>query len=307
MSERLWAITSYFNPARYQRRLVNYRVFRRHLAVPLVAVELGSDRRFELGRDDADVLVQLAGRDPLWQKERLLNLALAALPAECTQVVWLDCDVLFANTAWPAQLSAALERFALVRPYTTPLNHGPAFRPAAGDFAPLSGAARPLPLEPTAILDHVPSCRQRPLPAKPWGRAYAASRALLADHGLYDACIIGGGDLAIALAACGLAEQAADALALTPPHRAHYLAWAGPFHAAVSGNVGRLDGALHHLWHGRRDDRRYGERHIDLAAHAFDPTRDLVRSSDGAWQWSGDKPALAALVADYFAARREDG
>jgi hypothetical protein len=38
----LWAIAAYFNPARYARRLANYRVFREHLAVPLVAVELAS-------------------------------------------------------------------------------------------------------------------------------------------------------------------------------------------------------------------------------------------------------------------------
>jgi hypothetical protein len=32
-----WAITSYFNPSHYQRRLVNYRIFRERLQMPLVA------------------------------------------------------------------------------------------------------------------------------------------------------------------------------------------------------------------------------------------------------------------------------
>ena len=36
----LWAITSYFNPAGYRRRLANFKTFRKHLQLPLVAVEL---------------------------------------------------------------------------------------------------------------------------------------------------------------------------------------------------------------------------------------------------------------------------
>ena len=67
----LWAITSYFNPSRYRRKLENYRVFRERLAVPLIAVEHDVEGRFELGPGDADVLVRVAGGDVLWQKERV--------------------------------------------------------------------------------------------------------------------------------------------------------------------------------------------------------------------------------------------
>ena len=66
----MWAITSYFNPVGYRRRLSNYRTFRADLAVPLVAVELSFDGRFELTDDDADILIQLSGGAVLWQKDR---------------------------------------------------------------------------------------------------------------------------------------------------------------------------------------------------------------------------------------------
>jgi hypothetical protein len=36
----------------------------------------------------------------LWQKERLLNLALQRLPEHCTKVVWLDADTFFTNPNW---------------------------------------------------------------------------------------------------------------------------------------------------------------------------------------------------------------
>jgi hypothetical protein len=41
-----------------------------------VTVELSFDGRFELAGSDADILIQLSGGAVLWQKERLLNLAL---------------------------------------------------------------------------------------------------------------------------------------------------------------------------------------------------------------------------------------
>ena len=46
--DMLWAITCYFNPIGYRRRLSSYRVFRRRLNVPLVTVELGYHDVFEL-------------------------------------------------------------------------------------------------------------------------------------------------------------------------------------------------------------------------------------------------------------------
>ena len=44
----MWAVTSYYNPARFRRRLANYKTFRANLAVPLVTVELSFDGNFEL-------------------------------------------------------------------------------------------------------------------------------------------------------------------------------------------------------------------------------------------------------------------
>jgi hypothetical protein len=111
----LWAITSYFNPAGYRTRLENYRRFRAHLTVPLVTVEASFDGRFELGPADADILVQRHARDVLWQKERLLNVALGFLPAECDRVAWLDCDVVFAADDWPKRACAALTTHSLVQ------------------------------------------------------------------------------------------------------------------------------------------------------------------------------------------------
>jgi hypothetical protein len=74
----LWAITSYFtfdDPPGVKRRLQAYREFRRHLQIPLAAVELSHKGNFDLCSEDAEVLIQVSGGAILWQKERLLFVA----------------------------------------------------------------------------------------------------------------------------------------------------------------------------------------------------------------------------------------
>ena len=51
-----------------------------------MAVELSYSATFDLEPDDAEVVMRLHGGSLLWQKERLLNVALQALPAHCDAV-----------------------------------------------------------------------------------------------------------------------------------------------------------------------------------------------------------------------------
>ena len=90
---KLWAITCLFNPAGFRIRTDNYRIFRQQLRLPLLTVELAFEGGFELAEGDADILVQRRGGARLWQKERLLNIALEHLPDDCDAVVAVDADV----------------------------------------------------------------------------------------------------------------------------------------------------------------------------------------------------------------------
>ena len=116
----LWAITAYFNSAGLASRRQNYSRFRRHIAVPLLTVELAfGDAPFVLGADDAEILVQIRGGDVMWQKERLFDLALARLPASCRHVAWIDCDLVFARSDWPDLAIRALETRRFVQLFET--------------------------------------------------------------------------------------------------------------------------------------------------------------------------------------------
>jgi hypothetical protein len=290
----------------YRTRRLNYRVFRERLEIPLLTVELSYGSGFDLGPADATALVQLRSPDVMWQKERLLNVAHERLPASCTKVVWLDCDVLFERGDWPWMTSRALERHVLVQPFSTvfdlargsdldrPLEpQGIWTRPSmAAEFA--AGHVHPGQILTNMVGVYSP------------GHAWALRREVLRETGLYDAFIVGGADNLIAQSAVGAHEDLVRVYGLTPAHARHALTWARRFHRRVDG-MGVVPGRLFHLWHGDLSDRRYAERHRILVESGFDPDRDIAIDAGGCWRWSSDKARLHAGVRAYFERRREDG
>jgi len=64
--------------------------------------------RFVAGLDDVRAnILQLRASDIMWQKERLLNLAIATLPRACTKITWLE------------RRAAALEDVPVPQPFWT--------------------------------------------------------------------------------------------------------------------------------------------------------------------------------------------
>jgi hypothetical protein len=303
----LWAITCYFNPIGYRRRLVNYRIFREHLDIPLVAVELAYGPGFELEEKDADILVQLRSEDILWQKERLLNVALQALPSTCRKVVWVDCDVVFESADWAERTSLLLDRFMLVQPFSQlhcmPSEWQPGHGRLLGSVVWLSVPFR------IASGMTVAACLGN------WaqrvgctsGQVWAAARELVEKQRLYDAFIIGGGDGAILRAAYGCPEAMIRLNDMNKRQSDHYLAWAAAFHDAVQAGVGFVEGNLAHLWHGDVKHRRYHERWSEFRRFQFDPFEDIALHHNGAWRWNTDKREMHDYVRNYLASRREDG
>jgi hypothetical protein len=305
----LWAITSYFNPMAFRGRLANYRVFRAHLNVPLVTVEASFDGRFELGAGDAEILVQRVARDVLWQKERLLNVALGVLPLECTDVAWLDCDVIFTAEDWSERSRVALDSYSLVQLFRERCNldqgvTDPSLwdRNSAGPRSVGSKIAAGQ-VNPEDLWDSDAPVRR----GTTAGLAWAARRASLDGLGLYDACVLGSGDRVILSAALGQFEYGAAAVQMTARHEEHYRSWAKRFASVMGGRVGSIDGRIIHLWHGDLRDRKYGARHRGLKRFGFDPFVDIVVDADGCWRWNTPKADMHDYVKRYFASRKEDG
>lgn len=317
MTNSLWAVCCYFNPCRYARRRLNYGTFREHLGVPLLTIELSHDGEFELREDDADRMLRRRSPHVLWQKERLLNLAIASLPKSCDKVAWLDADVILDRDDWPEETMRLLDDHALVQLFShfvdlprdavdPPSDVGPTGR----GFALLYAQGE----HEVELFDAMwgsDVCRtsegvsmRRRLSS---GFAWAGRRELLEKHGLYDACILGSGDRAIACAAYGRASTAKLNFLRSEPQRRHFLAWTEPFGASIAGRVTYLEGMVRHLWHGELRDRHYRERWRELASYGFDPHTDIALDDEGCWRWSSDKPAMHSYVRRYFERRQEDG
>lgn len=302
-----WAITCYFDPCSTRRRLANYRAFRERLGVPLLTVELVHGDHADLTETDADILVQIHGGDVLWQKERLLNLALQALPDACSKVAWIDCDVLFARDDWARETSALLDSHMLVQPYGR--MHLMPEDWTGVDLAP--GEASKLQLSIAAVIASgippetclTPDEARPPGPGYAFGQAWAARRDLLDRCGFYDACIVGGGDRAMICAAQDCFDVVMTLHRMNSRQRERYLAWAEPFRAAVGRSMAFLPGDLFHLWHGSVESRAYHERHAGLVPFEFDPFEDIDLAANGAWRWKAHKPALWQYVRDYFLSR----
>lgn len=299
MSQDFWAVTCLFNPAGYRIRNENYRRFRQELSLPLLTVELSFDGRFTLTENDAEILIQIEGGDVMWQKERLLNIGIAALPPSARKVLWIDADVILPGEQWISQVSTMLEVFSTLQPFAT-VNHlnAPFHAPKtqssmaavqeAGDFA--------------SVIHQSASRGTSPCSGYVW----AANAELLRKHGLYDGCIVGGGDTAWLCAATGSFDAVMDLHSMNQAQRRRYLNWAIPVHQDTEGRVAHMEAQIGHLWHGSWKARKGRSRHQILLGANFNPYLDIGANEREPWSWTSDKPDLHQAVSDYFQSRAED-
>ena len=305
----LYAVTSYFNSAKYQTKLNNYRLFRSQLAVPLITVELCFDGEFELAPTDADVMVQLHGGAVLWQKERLMNVALQHLPADCDAVAWIDNDVLFENDSWAEQAQQKLKQYPMAQLFSqsVDLNPGETDISAESEYYSQGLIARIKSTGMSALQRQSKYSWGHPRREVMPGLAWCIRRDVIDEHGFYDAMIMGAADRMFLHAAYGEISQIPSTVPMTESHFAHYLKWAQPFYDTVQGNVGYIDHTAYHLWHGEIPNRQYWDRHDAVVKMRFDPAADITIGDNGAWHWARPVPELENYCIDYFQQRLEDG
>ncbi|HVZ44058.1 MAG TPA: hypothetical protein VHA82_09620 [Ramlibacter sp.] len=318
MAAALAALTCYFNPFHGNRRLRNYRVFRRLLGVPLVTVEWSRDGRFDLSPEDADLMIRVEGGDLMWQKERLLNLGLARMRREqfapCVAV--LDADTVFAEDAWAERVVEALDSCAVVQCYSR-LDYLPEVPLEGCSRSALAAVAaeRSLPSRAFALWEGRPLFSMDsdlaqlmavgmlpPFSGNP-GMATAFRLDALPHFEHYENNIVGGGDTVLTAACSGELDALFRYRNFSLPHQADMLAWTKRSLPAPAG-LGWAANRILHLWHGLLEDRQYGKRMDILASRGYDPRRHLDRSGV-ALRFREGCGDLRAAVADYLASRHD--
>lgn len=315
---KLWGIVSLFNPAGYKNKLENFRRFSqsvREQGLPLLVIECAfEDRQFEVPEDLCDILVHRRTSTVMWQKERLLNIALDYLPSDCDKVAWLDADVIFENSRWVEETAKRLESHCVVQPYKSAhwLRKGEQSIPPGrrirgngeGEWMPSMGYAM-------SRLKNWKRALNNYFSHGHVGHAWAIRREVLERHGFYDAQVLGNGDLVMAHAMYGneafwegrhwQRTRTTDAMLV------HMEEWGRPFFHDVQASVYFTPGRLYHLWHGSKEDRLYNQRLDVLKNCEFDPYKDMVLEHNGCWGWATHRPELHAWARDYFHIRREEG
>ena len=307
MTPSIIAITSFYNPSASKMRLKNFKEFRRMLGIELITVELSFNGVFELNEKDSDYLIQIKKGARVWQKEKLINIALNQLPKNITAVAWIDADIIFENNDWHKEAIEALREFKLIQLYTE-VNELPG-DPSLGSKlhvasdTNLTGIVHQVNAgNPRAFLHELSTKGRTTVMC---GMAWAAQKDFIQKHGLYDACITGSGDRALVFSAYGRFYEVIDHLHMNPARQKHFLAWAENFHHNLQGRIGNIPGIINHLWHGDTQHRGFGSRHQKFATYQFDPSLDLMTNQDGVWDWREDRPDLMQYFNAFFRDRCE--
>jgi hypothetical protein len=312
----VWALTTYYNPGGYRRRLLNYREFKKRLDIPVLTVELSTTGSYELRETDAEILIRIPANSILWQKERLLNVGVEKLPDEARFVAWLDCDIIFDDRAWFKKVPSVLETALIAQCFSDLVDLPQDVLPEELEVMPQPNGHSVACLMSSGqwSLEEFRPRTTMGVRQGAFGLAWVGRREAVQSLGFYDAMILGSGDRALTCAAYGRFDDAIFTINLSYERAEHYLNWGKPFYDRIQGRVGVIAGRLFHLWHGDLKDRRYLQRHQDLARMNFSPSSDIRINEHGAWEWTNsspkgarDKPEMRAYVSEYFSSRREDG
>ncbi|MDQ1920912.1 hypothetical protein [Massilia pseudoviolaceinigra] len=305
----IWVISCYSNPLGYRTRRQNFERFAASIVRQggnlLVLEKAEVDSQFDLD-EQAYNCVRLRGDGLIWQKERMLNLALRHLPPECRKVVWADGDILFEAPNWLALTSDALEHDIVVQPFDRSVRLPYGHLEYRGESQENSG-----------VTESFASCYQRDAALSRneiyanhghTGYAWAARRDFLETCGLYDVCITGSGDHLMAHAFAGALSSPCIAKMIGEGHAfaRHFARWAQKADGICQGRLGFVPGTVLHLWHGSLANRRYFVRNQEVKELDFDPERDMRLDANGLWTWADSAGHLREWSAAFFKSRHED-
>jgi hypothetical protein len=286
-------VTFHFNPMKFDHLRDTYRRWLPTLgplADRLICYELVFDDD-EPEIPGSTVLRGTREHNLLWQKEAIVNLALANCSPEIEYFAWLDHDLVIQKPDWLADAIGQIDA-------------GAAAVQVIGELSFLDKFDVPSAFR-TAAIKRMKSTSNL-VEGSPGGAWIADRRWMDSIGGLYAGNITGGGDQAFIdtfeAQTSGYLKRYSKAL------KAEVLAYVSRARGLLAGRtVGYVDTDVFHIWHGDRSDRQYTSRDKMLVVHAFDPATDITIEPSGLLRWCSDKPELRRRLAEYFAGRREDG
>lgn len=304
------------NPANYQSRYENYKVFEENIlrkTKNLWTVELITGARAaQITSKACDRNIQLyqsAIDGELWHKEQLINVAtqfVAEAAPDFRYLMWVDADFLFEADALEKTWEA-LQTWPIVQAWSDLINLDPDWHimSTSKSFMYCRSQGEHAKLLPSG--DYV-----TPIGAP--GGAWAFRREYLNQLGctisgpILDFGIVGSGDHYFAHAVVGEIGRTKNP-AFHPNYNKWLQLYADNADRVVKRNVGYVANTVRHLWHGSKQSRGYNWRAKILIENQFDPETDLTRDVSGLWRLIVNTPRQMKLRDDlrmYFRSRKED-
>jgi hypothetical protein len=300
----LWLISCYYNPNQYLSITNNFNRFigsveNANLNYLIVECTFG-EQDFILPKSRHIIKVRTS--DVLWQKERLLNIALANLPDNCKKVVWIDCDVLFENPDWARETSARLDHARVIQPFREAVRLPEHAIENNNEGERYFSFAYIYQQDPLLVSDGNYNLHGHT------GFAWATHKKIIQRHGLYDVCLSGNADHLMAHSFVGRWDTACThrVIGANRSYFDHYTKWSKEIYGTVNAEVDFVDGLLLHLWHGDLKDRNYTHHQKALAHFEFNPSTDIVLNEAGCWQWNHSNAEFKNWAKDFYASRKED-
>lgn len=305
MTNEFWAVTTFFNPARFKSLLNNYFIFSDALkkqGVNLLTVECAfGDDEFEI--PDGPNVHRVRGESVMWQKERLINFGVSQLPPECKYFGWLDCDVLFTDDNWAKTAVEKLQKAHIVQLFKKViyLPQGHLSFNGKDKVTQVQGVI----WQKMVHRNWLQRRKLKELPFSSPGFAWAARREFFEDlGGIYDKNIIGSGDTFLVDCFLDSWDIHGFVKKFTDPMKVHMLEWC----ERLKKKQPVLDYVpvdIWHLWHGSLKNRRYMDRHDVILKYNYDPAQDIVLDGE-VYEWASDKPGMHEDIRQYFYERKED-
>lgn len=287
---KLAVITSFFNPMNYTNLKYNYLKFSEKVKekADLFPIELSFDGNFFI-EDDNVIRVSGDEKNILWQKEKLLNIALRNLPKEYTNVAWIDCDVLFENENWSDEINEKLKYYKVLQLYEKAKRLD-----EKGNIDRLSEGA----IKRISRINFV----ENALFGIP-GFAWAMRRESIEKIGFLETQIIGGADALMYYSFFGVKDSVVHDK-MNKEWKNVYLKWFDKMFNEINNSVNYITGDIIHLYHGKMKNRNYDHRYKILSEYNFDPEKDLSTSDNGLWEFKNKE--ISEKMSKYFESRNED-
>jgi hypothetical protein len=304
-SDLLHIVTAVSNPIRWKSRIklatdAIEHWLRSGAKVHVVECATG-ERPYELDNIPGVHHIPVRSRTVVWNKENLINIGISRLPQDAKYIGTFDADVHFRNKHWAAETVHALQLYPVVQPWQTCYDLGPdnEHMQVHTSFASQYHAGRNV----------IPSGKggwTGPYAFPHPGYAWAWTRSTL-DRvgGLFEVGGMGSGDHHMALALVGRSDLSLPGQA-SDSYREHLSRWEKRAVAHVNGKIGFVHGTIEHMFHGRKQDRKYVPRWQMFMDHNFDPVTDLKKNTYGVVEFAGNKPELELAFDRYLRSRDED-